>query len=254
MITKISSKELNRKSWRIGGNELEYLKSVLESGFPGSSCVNFTGRLESAFAEKFNCNYAISFTNGTATLHAALVAAGVKPGDEVIVPPLTMASTSLAVIHAGATPVFADVNLETLTIDPASIAERVTTKTKAIIPVALYGLSPDMDAIMEIACKHNLKVIEDDAQCFLGYYKDSIVGSIGHMASFSFQNSKHMTCGEGGMVITNDEHLAQELRRFSSLGYGLVSAKPGKSKIDKKSLVKPTFKRHVSVGYNYRLS
>jgi len=243
-----------RRSWRIGENEFNYVKEVLDSGFPGSSSVNFAGRLESAFAEKFNCEYAISFTNGTATLHAALVAGGVKPGDEVIVPPLTMASTSFSVIHAGAVPVFADINPKTLTIDPESIKREITPKTKAIMPVSLYGLSPDMDPIMTLAQKHNLIVVEDDAQCFLGRYKGKIVGSIGHMSSFSFQNSKHMTCGEGGMVTTNDEKLAESLRCFSSLGYGLVSAKPGKSKIDKKSLIKPSFKRHTSMGYNYRLS
>lgn len=247
------SKTVN-KSWRIGEKEYAYIKEVLDGGFPGSSATNFTGKVESVFASKFNCQYAISFANGTATLHAALVAADVKAGDEVIVPPLTMASTSLAVIHAGAIPVFADVNPHTLTINPASVEENVTSKTKAIIPVSLYGLAPDMDEIMRIAERHRLTVIEDDAQCFLGYYKNRIVGSIGHMASFSFQNSKHITCGEGGMVTTNDEEFAIRLRRFSSLGYGLVSHRPGQSKIEKRLIVKPSFKRHVSLGYNYRLS
>ena len=96
------------RSWRIGEKEFQYVKEILEGGFPGGSKVNFTGRLEAAFAAKFGCEYAITFTNGTATLHAALAAVGVRPGDEVIVPPLTMASTSLAVLHQGATPVFAD--------------------------------------------------------------------------------------------------------------------------------------------------
>jgi perosamine synthetase len=111
-----------------------------------------------------------------------------------------------------------------------------------------------MDEIMEIAAKHDLTVIEDDAQCFLGFYKNRIVGSIGQMSSFSFQNSKHITCGEGGMVTTNDEKLATAVRRFSSLGYGLVSPKAGQSKIDKRAIVRPTFKRHTSYGFNYRLS
>ena len=243
-----------QKSWRISDKELQYVKEVLESGFPGSSTVNFTDKLEAAFAKKFNCEYALTFTNGTATLHAALAAAGVGPDDEVIVPPLTMSATSLAVLFQDAKPVFADIDPETWTIDPVSIKKRITQRTKAIIPVAIYGLSPDMDPIMHIAKEHNLVVIEDDAQCFLGRYKDKIVGSIGHISSFSFQNSKHMTCGEGGIVTTNDEKLAEDMRRFSSLGYGLVSAKPGHSKIDKKDIVHPSFKRHVSLGYNYRLS
>lgn len=242
------------RSWRIGENEIRYVREALEGGFPGASKVSFVAKLESAFAEKFQCEYAITFTNGTATLHAALAAVGVKPGDEVIVPPLTMASTSLAVLHQGATPVFADIDPDTFTLDPKSVRERVTSRTKAIIPVALYGLSPDMDPIMAIARERGLAVIEDDAQCFLGRYRGRIVGAIGDIASFSFQNSKHMTCGEGGIVTTSNADYAEHMRRFSSLGYGLVRAKPGASKIEKKDLVHPNFKRHVSIGFNYRMS
>jgi perosamine synthetase len=240
------------RSWRIGDKEYEYLRELLESGFPGSAGVSFTARLEAAFAEKFDCRYAIGHANGTATLHSALAAAGVGPGDEVIVPPLTMASTSLAVLHQNAVPVFADVDPETFLIDPASVRRKITSRTRAVITVALYGLSPDMDSIMELADEHRLVVIEDDAQCFLGRYKGRIVGSIGHMASFSFQNSKHITCGEGGMVTTNSPQYADRVAKFASLGYGLVG--PGKSKIDKRAIVRPDFKRHVSLGFNYRMS
>jgi perosamine synthetase len=242
------------RNWRVGDREYQYLKEVLDSGFPGSSSVSFLARLEAAFAEKFDCRYAISHTNGTATLHSALAAAGVRPGDEVIVPPLTMASTSLAVLHQQAVPVFADIDPGTFLIDPASIRERITPKTKAIIPVALYGLPPDMDPIMEVASEHSLTVIQDAAQCFLGRYKGKVIGSIAHLASFSFQNSKHITCGEGGMVTTNDHELADQVARFASLGYGLVSAGAGKSKIDKRAIVNPRFKRHTVFGFNYRMS
>lgn len=242
------------RSWRIGDREFEYVRELLESGFPGSAKVSFLARLESAFAAKFDCQYAISHANGTATLHSALAAVGVRPGDEVIVPPLTMASTSLAVLHQGAVPVFADIDPETFLIDPASIADRITPRTRAIITVALYGLSPDMDPIMDFARRHGLAVIEDDAQCFLGRYKGRMVGSIGDMASFSFQNSKHMTCGEGGMVTTNNLEYADRVARFASLGYGLVSAGAGKSKIDKRAIRRPSFKRHVSLGFNYRMA
>lgn len=241
-------------SWRIGDNEYEYVRQVLESGFPGKANVSFLAKLEAAFAEKFNCQYAISHTNGTATLHSALAAVGVAPGDEVIVPPLTMASTSLAVLHQGAVPVFADINPDTFLIDPQSIRDRITTRTRAIITVALYGLSPDMDPIMALAKQHGLAVIEDDAQCFLGRYKGRLAGSIGDLASFSFQNSKHITCGEGGMVTTNNQEYADRVARFASLGYGLVRAGAGKSKIDKRAILHPGFKRHVSLGYNYRMS
>ena len=242
------------RSWRIGDREYEYVRQVLESGFPGAANVSFLAKLEATFAEKFDCRYAISHTNGTATLHAALVAVGVKPGDEVIVPPLTMASTSLAVLHQGAVPVFADIDPNTFLIDPASVRERITSRTRAIITVALYGLSPDMDPILLSARKNGLAVIEDNAQCFLGRYKGRGAGSIGDAASFSFQNSKHITCGEGGMVTTNNQDYADRVARFTSLGYGLVRAGAGKSKIDKRAILHPSFKRHVSLGYNYRMS
>jgi perosamine synthetase len=216
--------------------------------------VSFVTRLEAAFAEKFDCQYAVSHTNGTATLHSALAAVGVKAGDEVIVPPLTMASTSLAVLHQQAIPVFADIDPKTFLIDPESVRQRITPRTKAIITVALYGLSPDMDPILEAARQNGLAVIEDDAQCFLGRYKGRVAGSIGDLASFSFQNSKHITCGEGGIVTTNSFDYADRVARFASLGYGLVGAGAGKSRIDKRAIVHPSFKRHVSLGFNYRMS
>ena len=122
-----------------------------------------------------------------------------------------------------------------------------------IIPVAIYGLSPDMDPLMALAAQHGLFVLEDDAQCFLGTYKDRIVGSIGHAASFSFQSSKHMTSGEGGMITTNDPELAERIRRFNSLGYAAVGAAAGKGKITRDTIQDPAYERHASVGWNYRL-
>jgi perosamine synthetase len=238
---------------RISDLERSYVLEVLDSQFRTSAGSKMTGRLEQAFAEVFRCKYAISFINGTATMHAALAAAGVGRGDHVIVPPLTMASTSFAVLHAGAVPVFADIDPDTWTVDAQTIEERVTPRTKAIIPVAIYGLAPDMDAIIDIARRHNLFVLEDSAQCFLGYYKGQIVGSIGNAASFSFQSSKHMTSGEGGMVTTNDPDLADKIRRFNSLGYAAVGAAAGRGKITKETIQDPKYERHVFVGWNYRM-
>jgi perosamine synthetase len=238
---------------RISEKERSYVMEVLDSQFKTSASGNMTKRLEEKFAEVFQTKYAISFSNGTATMHAALAAAGVGPGDEVIVPPLTMASTSFAVLHAGAMPVFADIDPYTWTIDPKSVEKRISPRTKAIIPVAIYGLSPEMDALMDIAKKHNLFVLEDDAQCFLGSYKGRMVGSVGHASSFSFQSSKHMTSGEGGMVTTNNEDLANRIRRFNSLGYGAVGAAAGKGKITKETIQDPKYNRHVSMGWNYRM-
>jgi perosamine synthetase len=237
---------------RIGELEKRYVLEVLDSQFRTSSGGRMTARLEAKFAEVFGCRYAISFVNGTATMHAALVAAGVGPGDEVIVPPLTMASTTFAVLHAGATPIFADIDPETWTIDPRSIASAIGPRTKAIIPVSIYGLSPDLDSIWRLARAHNLFVLEDDAQCCLGTYKGKIVGSESSASSFSFQSSKHITAGEGGMVTTNDLDLASRIRQFNSLGYAAVSA--GTGKITRETIQDPSYARHASVGWNYRMA
>jgi perosamine synthetase len=236
---------------RIGANELTYVQEVLRTEFRSSSGSTFMRRLEEAFAMRFNSTYAISFVNGTATMHAALEAMGVGPGDEVIVPPLTMSATTFAVLQANATPVFADVDPETFQIDSASIAARITPRTKAIITVALYGLSPDMDPIMALAEQHGLKVIEDNAECFLGEYKGRLVGTLGHCSSFSFQSSKHLTSGEGGIVLTEDRELAENIRKVQSLGYAGVGAT--KARITKKDIQDPDYSRHVTMGWNYRM-
>jgi len=237
---------------RIGAKERQYVEEVLSNNFRSSAGYKMTKRLEDAFAEKFNTKYAVAFCNGTATLHAALEVLGVRQGDEVIVPPLTMSSTTLCVLQANATPVFADVDPDTFQISAKSIEERITPKTKAIIPVALYGLAPDFDAIKAVAKKHNLPILEDDAQCFLGKYKGQMVGSIGDIASFSFQGSKHMTSGEGGMLTTNSEELADKIRKYSCLGYASVGTKSGK--IAKNDIQAPDYSRHIHLGWNYRMS
>ncbi|MFC1920728.1 DegT/DnrJ/EryC1/StrS family aminotransferase [Chloroflexota bacterium] len=239
---------------RITEKERAYVMEVLDGQYSSSANGQMTKRFEEKFAETFGVKYAISHANGTDTMHTALIAAGIKPGDEVIVPPLTMASTSFVVLHAGAVPVFADIDSATFNIDPEEIRKKITPRTRAIIPVALYGLSPDMDAIMNIAAENNLTVIEDDAQCFLGYYKDRLVGTIGHMASFSFQSSKHITSGEGGILITDNMGLADRARSFCNLGYAMVRGEPGKGRITKDTIQDPVYERHSSVGWNYRMS
>ncbi len=236
---------------RISELEKRYVMEVLNSQFRSSSGSAMTRRLEETFAKRCGVRYAIAHINGTATLHAALVAAGVGPGDEVIVPPLTMASTAFAVLHANAVPVFADIDADTWNLDPEAVRRLVSPKTKAIMPVALYGLMPDMDRLMAIARDAGVRVIEDDAECFLGYYKGKPSGSVGHLASFSFQSSKHLTAGEGGIVVTDDEPLALAVRRFSSLGYAAVGTR--KAKITKQDIQDPNYARHVSVGFNYRM-
>ncbi len=236
---------------RIGHREKNYILKVLDQQFRTSAGSDMTGRLEKEFAKLMGVDFAIAFNNGTATMHAVLAATGIEEGDEVIVPPLTMASTSFAVFQARALPVFADINPRTFTIDPESIKNNITPRTKAIIPVSIYGLSPDMDSIMEIARENNLLVLADDAQSLLSFYHGKIVGSIAHASSFSFQSSKHITSGEGGMVVTNDHHLAEKIRRFNSLGYRTVKA--GQGKITDAIIQDPNYLRHDSIGWNYRM-
>lgn len=244
---------MKRQIPRVSEASRKYVEEVLDFGFHNCSSPGISARLEKAFAEKFDVGYAILHCNGTATMHSALMAAGVGVGDEVIVPGLTMASTAFVALHVNAIPIFADIDPDAFTIDPADIRRKVTPRTKAIIPVSIYGLSPDMDAINDIAREYNLTVIEDNAECFLGYYKDRLVGTMGHMASFSFQASKHMTCGDGGVLITDDEELAFKARRVAVLGYSAISPKPGQSTIPEELRCHPTFARHAELGYNFRM-
>lgn len=229
---------------RIGDLERQYVEEVLASEFRASAGHVMATRLEQAFAKLTGRKYAIAMCNGTATLHAALVAAGVGPGDEVIVPPLTMASTTFAVLHAGATPVYADVDMGTWTLDPHAVRDKITPRTKAVIPVSLYGMSADVQSISNVTWNHDITIIEDAAQ--------SIHSSLYATASsFSFQSSKLLTSGEGGMVVTDDKDHAERVRRLSSLGYAAVGADSGM--INKLDIQDPDYIRHVDTGYNYRM-
>lgn len=236
---------------RVSDLEREYVLDVLDTNFRSSSGGKYMSLLEKEFAKTFNKKFGISFINGTATMHACLEAWGIGAGDEVIITPLTMSSTTFCVLQANATPIYADVCPDTFNICPDSIEKHITEKTKAIIPVSIFGLSPDMERIMKIAKENNLKVLEDNAETFLGKYKNKIVGEYGDAASFSFQSSKHLTSGEGGMVITDDEDFALRLRRVQSLGYAGLST--SKAKISKDDIQSPNYSRHASLGWNYRM-
>lgn len=237
---------------RISDLERKYVLDVLDKEFSTSNNSIYNNKLEKDFANKVGCEYAIGHINGTATMHTALAALGVGAGDEVIVPCLTMSSTSLAVLHNGSIPVFADVDPETFLITAESIEKVITSKTKAVISVALYGLSPDYDKILEVCKKHNLFLIEDNAEAFLAKYKGKVIGQFGDFASFSFQASKHLTCGEGGMLTCDDLSLANKARQFNTLGYAGVSATQGK--ISRNDIQDPDYSRHVAFGFNYRMS
>lgn len=236
---------------RIGEPERKYVEELLSSDFANSKNVGMLGRFERAFAKKFDMPFAIAQANGTMTLHTALWGAGVRAGDEVITTPLTMSSPAMAILQADAVPVFADVVEDTYQIDPKSVEKLITPRTKAILVVALYGLSPEMDELLAIAEKHNITVIEDSAECFLGMYKGKTVGSIAPISSFSLQSTKHMTAGEGGIVCCKDADLADDMRRFSVLGYKSLSRATGV--VTKDDIQNPGYERHVMMGYNYRM-
>ncbi|MBS7645455.1 DegT/DnrJ/EryC1/StrS family aminotransferase [Candidatus Bathyarchaeota archaeon] len=204
----------------IGEEEVRAVTEVLQSGIltdksgMGPRVIEFERR----FAEYTGAKYAVAVSSGTAALHAALLAAGVGPGDEVIIPSFTFSATAEAVMLTGARPVFADIDEETYTITIESVEEALSRKTKAIIPVDLYGLPADIDPILEMAEKRDICVIEDAAQSLGATYKDRRVGAIAHQTCFSFYASKHVTTGEGGMITTNDEYLAEALRMIRTHG------------------------------------
>ena len=182
---------------------------------------------EQAFAAAHDAKHGILMANGTVTLQAALIALGVGEGDEVIVPALTWIATAMAARYVGATPVFADMNPNTLCLDPASVAAALSQRTKAIIPVHLYGSMADLDAIRELAGECGAAVIEDCAHMHGGKWRGRGVGTWGRIGSFSFQESKTMSSGEGGICITNDDELADRLFRIKHIGYGRGTSQGG---------------------------
>ncbi len=235
------------------GNELKYIKKVLNSEKWSSTEGSWTGRLEKEFAKKFEAKHGIAFNSGTSTMHAALEALGVSPGDEVISPALTVIMNTSTTIHSNAIPVYADILPDTFTIDPEDIERKITPKTKAIMIVSVYGLPCEMDEIMDISNRYGIPIIEDNAECFLSRYKGKMVGTIGDVASYSFENSKHMSCGEGGMLITNNTKLAEMCRKVGGHGFKNLEADEGRVKANLDVFQNPNYKRHSDIGWNYRL-
>ena len=198
--------------YRIGEEELSELRKVVESGQIfrygiGNQCSHF----EERYAEKLGVKHCVQTASGTNSLTAALIGAGIGPGDEVIVPACTYMATPISVIAAGAIPVIVDID-ETVTLHPAAVRKAIGPRTKAIMPVHMWGLVCDMDAFMEIADESNLIIVEDACQCVGGAYKGKMIGSIGHIGGFSFNYYKNMTCGEGGAVVTDNDEYAERIR------------------------------------------
>lgn len=218
------------------GNEFKYLVDAFMSTWI-SSAGAYLDRFEAEFSAFCQCKHGVATSNGTVAIHLALVALDIGPGDEVIVPDLTFAATINAVILAGATPVIVDVEQDTWCIDPKQIEAAITDKTKAVIPVHLYGQPCDMDAIMSVAKAHDLKVIEDAAEAHGAQWKGQRVGSFGDISTFSFFGNKLITTGEGGMCVTNSAELDAKMRVLRDHGMN-----------------KQRRYWHDVVGFNYRMT
>jgi perosamine synthetase len=221
---------------KLGGKELEYVTECVTTNWI-SSQGSFVRRFEADFAKLLGVPHALAVSNGTVALHLALAAYGVGPGDEVIVPDLTFAATLNAVIYTGATPVLVDVAADTWNLDPAALAEAITPRTKAIMPVHLYGQPAEMDPIMALARKHGLVVVEDAAEAVGAKHKGVPCGAIGDCGTFSFFSNKLITTGEGGMVVFKDDAIAARARKLRDHGMN-----PQKRYW------------HDEVGFNYRLT
>jgi len=217
--------------------ELSALQEVLESGIWGGYNPK-VAEFEQVFADYHQARFGIAAANGTVTLETALAAAGINAGDEVIVPPISFIATATAVLRVGAMPVFADIDEATYNLSPERVSEAVTERTRAVIPVHFAGQPADMDALMDIAERHQLIVIEDCAHAHGAAWKGKSIGSFGDFGSFSFQASKNLTAGEGGFLTANNEELAEIARSICNQGRRTGGG----------------WYEHVRLGTNYRLT
>ena len=217
----------------IGDEEIEEVVKVLKSGFIAQGPK--VNEFEKEFAKFVHAEYGVATSSGTTALHVALLSCGIGEGDEVITTPFSFAATGNSILYTGAKPVFVDIDPDTFNIDPDNIEKAITDKTKAIMPVQLYGQAAEMDKISKIAKKHELFIIEDAAQAHGAIYKDKKVGSLGDMACFSFYPTKNMTTSEGGMITTNNKELAEKAKMIRA---------HGESKRYE----------HAILGYNFRMT
>lgn len=222
----------------LNGNETAYVLDCMNTGWI-SSTGKYVKLFEEKFAEYCGAKHAICVSNGTVALHLAMVAMGIGEGDEVIIPDFTMIASAFAVAYTGAVPVFVDADKDTWNINTKLIEAKISSRTKAIMPVSIFGNPCDMDAIHTIAQKHKLWVIEDAAESHGATYKGMKTGMLADITCFSFFANKNITTGEGGMVVTNSDELNEKCRYFKNLCFPLNS---------------PRTYMHEDVGFNYRMS
>jgi len=230
---------------RFYGGEAEALAAVIESGWVSQG--PRVQAFERAFAARVGAEHAIATTNCTTALHLALYVAGVRPGDEVIVPSLSFIATANAVWHCGATPVFADVDPRTYNLDPVAARRAITRRTKAIMPVHQIGLPADMDAFLALGREHDIEIVEDAACAIGAEYRGRRIGSLGPLACFSLHPRKVITTGEGGMITTNDDQLADRLRKLRQHAMDL-------SDLARHSATDIVFEAYPERGWNCRMT
>jgi UDP-4-amino-4,6-dideoxy-N-acetyl-beta-L-altrosamine transaminase len=242
--TPVRKKLLPYGRQSIGEEDIQAVVEVLRSDWltTGPKVREF----EEAFASRVGAKYAVSFSSGTAALHGAAFAAGLKPGDEAITTPMTFAATANCVLYQGATPVFADVEADTLNLDPEKVAARITPKTRVLLPVDYAGHPAELDAFLELAALRGLVVIEDASHALGAEHRGRCAGSIAHMSVFSFHPVKHVATGEGGMVTTDRADWAEGLRRFRNHGIS--------SDARHRQAAGEWHYEMVLLGYNYRLT
>ena len=246
---------VNNPFGKYNGNEIKYILQALDSESEETKKISWVQRFEESFAEKVGVKYAIAVNTATSGLHAALFAAGVKEGDEVIQPSKTVVMDAYVTIHLGAVPIFADIDPNSWNISLDDIEKKITPKTKAIIVVSLYGLPVDIDPIMKLAKKHNLLVIDDSAETMVSLYKDKHAGTHADIGVYSFEKTKHMTSGsEGGMIVTNDKKLATLARKFAGIGYKGLTASAGRTSLAATTYQNPEYERFDLIGLNYRMN
>jgi dTDP-4-amino-4,6-dideoxygalactose transaminase len=218
--------DVNSSGRDLGEQELALLKEVIESGTLNATKGTMVKRLVKEFAEEYGVGYAYATTSGTASLHTAVAAINPEPGDEIITTAITDMGGITPILYQNAVPVFADADPVTLNISARTIEPKITRRTKAIIVVHLFGKPADMDPIMALAKRHNIPVIEDCCQAYFARYKGKLAGTIGDIGCFSLQQGKHMTSGEGGIIITKDQKLERRIRLFIDKAWGYGDPEP----------------------------